>query len=163
MKSLSHSPSKRASPLELLLRVGDRSWRVLGPLMRGHAAIYRATGGRLGRRLPGVPPMLLLDHTGAKSGKPRTTPLVYMPDGDRIIIVAAKGGHPNNPAWLYNLRAHPDTRIQVGKRRIEVHAREADAEERQTLWPKALAYTAHWRRYHRRSQRTIPLLILEPR
>jgi F420H(2)-dependent quinone reductase len=151
------------SPVEYLLRIGDRSWVVLAPLMRGHAAVYRATGGRLGRRLPGVPPMLLLDHVGAKSGKQRTTPLVYMPDGDRFIIVAAKGGHPQNPAWLYNLRAHPDTRIQIGKRRIEVGTREADAEERRTMWPRALAYTAHWRRYERRTPRTIPLLILEPR
>jgi deazaflavin-dependent oxidoreductase (nitroreductase family) len=131
--------------------------------MRGHAAVYRATGGRLGQRLLGVPPMLLLDHIGARSGKRRTTPLVYMPDGDRFIVVAAKGGHPENPAWLYNLRAHPDTRIQIGKRRIEVHAGEVAADERVTLWPKALAYTAHWRRYERRSQRTIPLLILDPR
>ena len=153
----------RASPLEYLQRIGDRSWRVLAPLMRGHALVYRATGGRLGQRLPGVPPMLLLDHVGAKSGKQRTTPLVYMPDGDRFIIVAAKGGHPNNPAWLYNLRAHPDTRTQIGRRRIEVHATEADADERRTLWPRALGYTAHWRRYARRTNREIPLLVLEPR
>jgi len=151
------------SDVEYVLRLADRSWPVLGPLMRGHAAIYRATGGRLGRRLPGVPPLLLLDQVGARSGKLRTTPLVYMPDGDRFIVVAAKGGHPNNPAWLHNLRAHPDTEIQIGKRRIEVHATEADAEERRILWPKALAYTAHWRRYERRTQRTIPLLILAPR
>lgn len=144
-------------------RIADHSWPVLGRLFRGHTAVYRATGGRLGHRLPGVPPMLLLDHVGAKSGKHRTTPLVYMPDGDRFIVVAAKGGHPENPAWLYNLRAHPDTEIQIGKRRIGVHVREAQGEERRTLWPQALAYTAHWRRYARRTQRTIPLLILEPR
>jgi F420H(2)-dependent quinone reductase len=149
--------------LEYFLRIGDHSWRVLAPLMRAHAVIYRATGGRLGKWLPGVPPMLVLDHVGVKSGKPRTTPLVYMPDGDRFIVVAAKGGHPENPAWLYNLRAHPDAEVQIGNRRIEVHATEADTEERRTLWPKALAHTAHWRRYERRSRRTIPLLILEPR
>jgi len=105
----------------------------------------------------------MLDQVGARSGKLRTTPLVYMPDGDRFIVVAAKGGHPNNPAWLHNLRAHPDTEIQIGKRRIEVHATEADAEERRILWPKARAYTAHWRRYERRTRRTIPLLVLTPR
>jgi deazaflavin-dependent oxidoreductase (nitroreductase family) len=151
-----------ASPLEGILWLGDRSWPVLGPLMRVHAVIYRLTGGRLGKWIPGVPSMLLLDHVGARSGKLRTTPLVYMPDGERIIVVAAKGGHPKNPAWLYNLRAHPDTVVQIGGRRINVHAKEANAEERLTLWPKALAYTAHWRRYDRRSTRTIPLLILEP-
>lgn len=107
--------------------------------------------------------MLLLDHVGARSGRKRTTPLVYMPDADRFIVVAAKGGHPQNPAWVHNLRAHPDTEIQVGRRRIQVRAREADAEERRKLWPKALAYNSHWRRYERRTERTIPLLVLEPR
>jgi deazaflavin-dependent oxidoreductase (nitroreductase family) len=107
--------------------------------------------------------MLLLDHVGARSGKKRTTPLVYMPDGDRFVIVAAKGGHPQHPAWLHNLRAHPDTQIQIGDRRIEVHASEANAEKRQRLWPKALVYNSHWRRYERRTERTIPLVILSPR
>jgi deazaflavin-dependent oxidoreductase (nitroreductase family) len=147
---------------EFFLRLVDRSWPVLGRLMRGHAVVYRATGGRVGARLPFTPPMLLLDHVGARSGKRRTTPLVYMADGERFVIVAAKGGHPSNPAWLYNLRSHPDTDIQVGRRRIAVHARETDGEERRALWPKALAYTAHWRRYARRTTRDIPLLILEP-
>lgn len=107
--------------------------------------------------------MLLLDHVGAKSGKRRTTPLVYMPTGENFLIVAAKGGHPENPAWLHNLRAHPDTDIQVRARRIEVHAREADTDERQRLWPQAAAYNSHWDHYQRRTQREIPLLILEPR
>lgn len=151
------------SPVELLMRIIDRSWRVVGPLARGHAAIYRATGGRLGQHVPGVPPMLLLDHVGAKSGTPRTTPRVYMPDGDRLVVVAAKGGHPSNPAWFYNLRANPYTRIQIGTRRVDVHATEVGPEQRRTLWPRALAYTSHWRRYARRAPaRTIPLIILEP-
>jgi deazaflavin-dependent oxidoreductase (nitroreductase family) len=108
--------------------------------------------------------MLLLDHLGAKSGTPRTTPLCYMPDENRYIIVAAKGGHPNNPAWLHNLRAQSLVTIQIGARRFEVTARELDPEERQTLWPQALAYTSHWRRYARRvpPSRTIPLVALEP-
>lgn len=109
--------------------------------------------------------MLLLDHVGAKSGKPRTTPLVYMPDGDRYVIIAAKGGHPENPAWLYNLRAHPSVAVQIGAHRVEMTARELDPEEREALWPHALAYTSHWRRYARPvpPSRTIPLVVLEPR
>jgi len=132
-------------------------------LFKGHAAVYRATGGRVGGRLPGVPPMLLLDHIGAKSGQRRITPLVYMPDRDDFLIVAAKGGHPQNPSWLYNLRAHPDVEIQVRGRRIKVHAREVDAEERQRLWPVAATYNSQWRHYQSRTPREIPLLILEPR
>jgi deazaflavin-dependent oxidoreductase (nitroreductase family) len=131
--------------------------------MRGHAALYRATGGRIGGHIPGLPRLLLLDHVGAKSGTRRTTPLVYMPDGDNMLIVASKGGHPRHPGWLYNLRAHPDTQVQVGSERLEVRAREADPEERRRLWPLASEYNPHWARYRRRTTREIPLVLLEPR
>lgn len=151
------------SPLELLMRIIDRSWSVVRHLVHGHVWIYRVSRGRLGHHVPGAPPMLLLDHVGAKSGTPRTTPLCYMPDRNRYIIVAAKGGHPKNPAWLHNLRAHPFVTIQIGARRFEANARELDPEEHATLWPQALAYTGHWRRYARRvpPSRTIPLVALE--
>jgi deazaflavin-dependent oxidoreductase (nitroreductase family) len=145
------------------LDVADRLWFLLGPLMRGHAAVYRASGGRIGGRLPGLPSLLLLDHVGAKSGKLRTTPLVYMPDGDRLMVVASKGGHPQNPGWLHNLRAHPDTKVQIGRSIVSVRAREADAEERHRLWPKAADYNPHWARYRGRTSREIPLVLLEPR
>ena len=145
------------------LRLADRSWPVLGPVMSAHALVYRATGGRLGRRLPGLPPMLLLDHVGARSGKRRTTPLVYMPDGDRYVVVGAKGGHPRHPAWLYNLRANPATEIQVGRRRLEVHAREAEGEERRHLWPRAVAHNPLWDQYQDRTERKVPVIVLEPR
>ena len=145
------------------LSVADRMWPVLGRLMRGHAAVYRATGGRLGARVPGLPSILLLDHVGARSGKGRTTPLVYMPDGDDLLVVASKGGHPQDPAWMHNLRAHPDTKVQVGGKRLKVHAREATPDERRRLWPKAAAYNPHWGRYRKRTSREIPLVLLEPR
>jgi deazaflavin-dependent oxidoreductase (nitroreductase family) len=145
------------------LRLADRSWPLLWRLMWAHGMIYRATGGRIGARLPGVPPMLLLDHVGAKSGKKRTTPLVYMPDGEDLVIVGAKGGYPSDPAWVHNLRAEPDSEVQLGSRRIQVHASEANAEERRRLWPRAIAYNPLWGRYQRRTQRTVPLLILRPR
>ena len=145
------------------LDVADRLWPVLGPVMRGHAAVYRATGGRVGGRMPGLPSLLLLDHVGARSGKKRTTPLVYMPDGDNLLIVASKGGHPQNPAWLHNLRTHPETEIQIGCERRKVRAREATAQERRRLWPKAAKYNPHWGRYRERTSREIPLVLLEPR
>ncbi|QNJ91887.1 nitroreductase family deazaflavin-dependent oxidoreductase [Mycolicibacterium fluoranthenivorans] len=153
------------SPVEVLMRVIDRSWGIVRHLVRGHVWIYRLSGGRVGQHVPGVPSMLLLDHIGAKSGKRRTTPLAYMPDRDRYIIVAAKGGHPENPAWLYNLRARPCVTVQIGARRLDMTARELDPEEHRRLWPTALAYTSHWRRYARRvpTSRTIPLVALEPR
>jgi deazaflavin-dependent oxidoreductase (nitroreductase family) len=131
--------------------------------MRGHAAIYRATGGRIGGQVPGLPSLLLLDHVGAKSGRPRTTPLVYMPDGDNLLIVASKGGYPKDPGWLHNLRAHPDTEVQIGRQRVKVHAREATAEERERLWPRAVEHNPHWGRYRERTNREIPFVLLEPR
>lgn len=131
--------------------------------MRGHAAVYRATGGRVGGRVPGLPSLLLLDHVGARSGKRRTTPLVYMRDGGSLLVVASKGGHTSHPAWLYNLRRHPDTEVQIGRTRQRVHAREAGAEEHRRLWPKAAEHNPHWARYRERTSREIPLVLLDPR
>ena len=145
------------------LNLADRSWPVLRRLMGGHAAIYRATNGRIGHRFPGSPPVLLVDHVGAKSGTKRTSPLVYARDGDNVILVASKGGYPKHPAWFHNLMANPDTQIQVGSSRREVHARVADAEERKRLWPKVVEVYAGYDDYQRRTDREIPLVILEPR
>jgi deazaflavin-dependent oxidoreductase (nitroreductase family) len=144
------------------LDIADRTWPILGPLMRGHAAIYRATGGCIGGSLPGLPSLLLLDHVGARSGKRRTTPLVYMPDGEDFVIVASKGGYPKHPGWLHNLRAHPDTEIQIGGRRIRVQAAEATDEERERIWPRAVKYNPVWGRYEERTDRKIPIVILRP-
>src|SRR4051794_29026388 len=93
--------------------VADWSWALMRGLMGGHARIYRATGGLIGHRLPGAPPMLLLDHVGAKSAIQRTSPLGYVEDGRDVVVVASKGGHPKNPSWYHNLRAHPDTTVQI--------------------------------------------------
>jgi F420H(2)-dependent quinone reductase len=145
------------------LRLADRSWPVLTRLMGGHAAVYRATNGVIGHRFPGSPPVLLVDHVGARSGKRRTSPLVYALDGENVILVASKGGYPKNPAWFHNLMANPDTRIQIGSSRRDVHARVADPAERERLWPKVVDVYAGYEDYQRRTDREIPLVILEPR
>jgi deazaflavin-dependent oxidoreductase (nitroreductase family) len=130
-----------------------------------HAFLYRRTGGRIGHHLPGVgSPMLLLDHVGAKSGAKRTSPLLYIPDGENVVIVASKGGYPKHPAWFHNLRAHPDTTVQIGAERRAVHARVATAEERERLWPRVVEAYGGYADYQARSKgREIPLVILEPR
>jgi deazaflavin-dependent oxidoreductase (nitroreductase family) len=145
------------------LNLADRSWPVLRRLMGGHAAVYRATGGLVGHRVPGFPPMLLLDHVGAKSATRRTSPLVYARDGENVILVASKGGYPSNPAWFHNLMANPDTSIQIGSRRRQVRARMAGPEERRRLWPKVVEVYGGYEDYQRRTEREIPLVILEPR
>ena len=128
-----------------------------------HVLAYRVSRGVVGSRLPGLPPMLLLDHVGAKSGKHRTNPLAYVEDGEKIVIVASKGGAPRNPAWLHNLRAYPDTTVQVGSRRLPVRARVATAAERSRLWPRVVAAYDGYANYQRRTERELPLVILEPR
>jgi deazaflavin-dependent oxidoreductase (nitroreductase family) len=107
--------------------------------------------------------MLLLDHIGAKSAIKRTTPLVYVEDDPDVVIVASKGGHPRHPAWYHNLRANPDTTVQIGAARRGVRASVATPEEHKRLWPKVVATYAGYRGYQQRTDREIPLVILKPR
>ena len=145
------------------MSLADRAWPVLRQLTGGHVHIYRLTGGCIGHHFPGAPPMLLLDHVGAKSGTKRTTPLAYVEAGADLVIVASKGGHPKHPSWYHNLHANPHTTVQVGAARWPVHARVAAAEERERLWPMAVAAYGGYRDYQERTERDIPLVILEPR
>lgn len=131
--------------------------------MGAHARIYRITRGRVGHRIPGGPPICLLDHTGARSGRQRTTPLIYVEDGDTLFVVASKGGFERHPAWFHNLMAHPDTTVQIGAERREVHARLADPAERSRLWPEAVKAWPSYSAYAERTDREIPLVILDPR
>jgi deazaflavin-dependent oxidoreductase (nitroreductase family) len=108
--------------------------------------------------------MLLLDHTGAKSGTKRTAPLLYFKDGEDAVIVASKGGYPKHPAWYHNLIANPDTTVQVGSERRVVHARVATPDEHERLWPVAESMWSGYADYREHTKnREIPLVILEPR
>jgi F420H(2)-dependent quinone reductase len=151
--------------MSYVLDLADRSWPVLRRLMGVHTLAYRASGGLIGHRIPGFrAPMLLLDHVGAKSGTKRTAPLLYIPDGDDVVLVASKGGYPKHPAWYHNLCAHPDTTVQVGRERRAVHARVAEPEERERLWAKATELYPPYDEYQERCEgREIPLVVLEPR
>ena len=142
---------------------GTMLWRVFNELTRVHTLAYRLTGGLVGARVPGGPPMLLLDHVGAKSGTKRTSPLVYLADGKNVVIVASKGGSARNPAWFHNLRANPETTVQIGSERRPVTARVATARERSRLWPKVVSTYGGYQGYQARTSRRIPLVILEPR
>ncbi|HEX8075166.1 MAG TPA: nitroreductase family deazaflavin-dependent oxidoreductase [Thermoleophilaceae bacterium] len=145
------------------MKAADRLWPVIRRAMGLHTAVYRASGGRIGHRIPGGPSMLLLEHVGAKSGAKRVSPLLYVRDGDDVVIVASKGGYPKHPAWYHNLRANPDAVAQIGTERREVRARVADPEERKRLWPKAVASYSGYIGYQERTDREIPLVILERR
>jgi deazaflavin-dependent oxidoreductase (nitroreductase family) len=131
-----------------------------------HVALYRRSGGRLGSHLPGWPEarVALVDHTGAKSGAKRTSPLMYHADGDAVAVVASKAGQPTNPAWFHNLKAHPDTTIQIGSEVRAVHARVATDDERARLWPEFLAFYPGYEFFRSNAKpREIPIVILEPR
>ncbi len=141
----------------------ERNWGILDRVAQGHMTLYRLSAGRIGHRVPGLPPMLLLDHVGAKSAKSRTSPLVYVRDGENLVLVASKGGYPKHPAWFYNLKANPDTEVQVGSERRCVHARVANPDERERLWPMALKVYGGYADYQKRAERQIPLVVLEPR
>ncbi len=145
------------------MKLVDKSWPVLRLVTDLHTVAYRATGGFVGHRVPFAPPMLLLEHVGAKSGIKRTTPLAYVSDGDAIVLVASKGGNPRHPAWFHNLKANPDTRIQVGSEQRNVRARVATDDEHRRLWPKAVDTYGGYAGYQERTSRKIPLVVLEPR
>jgi deazaflavin-dependent oxidoreductase (nitroreductase family) len=107
--------------------------------------------------------MLLLTTTGRRSGKRRTTPLGYLPDGDRRILVASFGGDDRHPQWYLNLKAHPEAEIQVGSETQLVRAATATVEEKAELWPRVVELYSGYEGYQRRTTRDIPLVILTPR
>jgi len=107
-------------------------------------------------------PLLLLTHTGAKTGKQRTNPLAYFRDGDRYIVVASKGGAPTNPDWYYNLLANPRATIEAGNERLEVTAEPAGPAERERLWAMVIERNQAFKEYEKKTHRTIPLVILTP-
>jgi deazaflavin-dependent oxidoreductase (nitroreductase family) len=107
-------------------------------------------------------PILLLVTTGAKSGRRRATPLLYLPDGDRIIVIASNGGRDRHPAWYYNLRAHPAAMVYLGGRVCRYIAYEAHGEERAALWRRAVEYFEGFTLYEQRTRRSIPIFVLRP-
>jgi deazaflavin-dependent oxidoreductase (nitroreductase family) len=107
-------------------------------------------------------PMLLIHSVGHKSGQPRTTPLLYMAEGDDLVIVASFYGSPGDPAWYRNLQAKPECEVRVGRRRFPAHARTADAAERARLWPKLVAAYSGYADYQARTDREIPVVVLTP-
>ena len=123
---------------------------------------FRANDGRVGGPFEGAP-LLLLHHRGAKSGVERVTPLVYLADGERHLIFASKGGTPENPAWFHNLKAHPDTTIEVGSETIAVTAQELTGEERDRLYERQATLMPNFREYQEKTSRKIPVVALTPR
>lgn len=128
---------------------------------RFHTRLYRATRGRVGGTLAGGP-VLLLTTNGRKSGKERTVPLLYLPDGNDLVIVASNGGTVTHPTWWLNLLETPVAAVEAGDRKFRVRARQASAEEKARLWPWLVEMYGGYEGYQRRTDREIPVVILHP-
>ncbi len=144
-------PRRTRSPGHMLVRLATRT----------HIGIYRRTGGRVGGRLAGNP-MLLLTTTGRKTGQPRTTPLLYLPDNGTFVIVASAGGAPTAPLWWRDLETNPVATIEIGQRTIPVRMSEATGDEKQRLWVRLVAAYPGYAAYQRKTTREIPVGILRP-
>lgn len=140
--------------------------QVLFKFLSLHDKIYQATNGRIGHRVPGMPPNLLLHTVGAKTGQPRTTTLTYAKDGDDYLVVASKAGYPKAPGWYHNLKADPNVEINVGSERLAVTAH--------PVLPDSLDYARLWKlvnknngnryiEYQKKTTRPIPVIALTPR
>ena len=121
---------------------------------------YRANGGQVTGAFANRP-LLLLTTTGARSGQPRTSPLVYTTDGDRLVIVASKGGAPTNPDWYHNLVRHPDVTVELGRERFRARATIAQGAERDRLFNQHAAQMPAFAEYQTRTARRIPVVVLE--
>ncbi len=123
---------------------------------------FHAQGGKVGGPFEGVP-LLLLTTTGARSGKRRTSPVGYMPDGDRLIIFATRGGLPTNPDWYYNLVAHPEVTVEVGTETFDVTAVVLTGEERDQLYARQVGHAPVFAEYQAKTTRKIPVIALHRR
>ena len=138
------------------MRDGTAKW-----LSHLHTGLYRATAGRIGRRLVDND-MLLLTTRGRVTGQPHTVPLLYLPDGDRYVVFASWGGRTNHPEWYLNLRAEPAARVQVESTRVQVVARTSEGPEREQWWAAAQRAYDGYTVYQSRTDRQIPVVMLEP-
>jgi deazaflavin-dependent oxidoreductase (nitroreductase family) len=143
-------------------KVEQRAMKVFSKTFaEAHVWLYRMSGGTLGSRLSGAPVMLLTTR-GRKSGEPRTTPLLYLRDGDKVITVASKGGYPTHPGWYLNLQANPDVEVQIGPERRKMHAETASPQHKAGYWQRLIALYPGYQAYQDRTTREIPVVILRP-
>lgn len=129
---------------------------------RAHTALFRATRGHLGRRLVDND-MMLLTTTGRTSGRPHTVPLLYLTEGERVVVIASYGGRDHHPDWYVNLRAQPRVHVELPRgRRMDSIASTASAEERAVWWPRVVEAYGGYATYQSRTEREIPVVLLDP-
>jgi F420H(2)-dependent quinone reductase len=145
-------------------RLEQRAVRALTKTLGGmHAWLYKKSGGAMGGHVVGGAPIMLLTTIGRHSGRARTSPLIYLRDGEKFVIVASKGGFPTHPAWYLNLELHPEVEVQIGGQRQTMIAETASAEKKAIYWPRLRAVYPPYQDYQERTSRDIPVVVLRPR
>lgn len=124
--------------------------------------VYRVSGGRVAGQVPSGAPICLLTTTGRRSGRRRCVPLLYVTDGDDLVVVASRGGMSRHPAWYLNLLTDPEAVVEIGRRRVHVQARTANLSERARLWPLLVAVYGNFAAYQARTERELPVVVLSP-
>lgn len=152
MTSTATDPTRGRPPPRWVLKVATRL----------HVLLHRLTGGRWFNTLAGDE-VCFVTMKGARSGRPLTIPLMYVPYRDGVLLVASQGGAPRNPVWYRNLVKHPDITVEHRGRRMELRAREARPEEKPALWPVCDRHYAPYADYRQRTTRDIPIFVCEPR
>jgi deazaflavin-dependent oxidoreductase (nitroreductase family) len=122
---------------------------------------FRANGGKVGGPFEGAH-LVLLTTTGARTGKRHTTPLVTMPDGDRIIVIASAAGAPAHPAWYHNILANPEVTVEDGTRTYQATATPAQGQERDRLYARMVEIAPGFAEYQAKTSRVIPVVVLQP-
>lgn len=123
---------------------------------------FRANEGKVGGNFAGKP-LLLLHTTGAKSGEERVNPVAYTKDGDKLVVIASKGGAPTHPDWYHNIVAHPEVTVEVGTEKIEATASIANEPERRRLYDEMIKIMPGFADYEKKTTRSIPVIVLTPR
>ena len=141
-------------------RQGSTGFRIAMKVLGGiHRWLYRVSSGKWGQTFFGSP-ILLLTTIGRRTGRPRTWPLTYLPEGDRFIVIASNGGQPNHPAWYLNLRANPQVSVQLGDRTRVMIAQTAEGDERTRLWSRVVEEYPAYAGYQQKTDRQIPVVVL---
>lgn len=146
--------------------ITERQLKILKPILKAFARfqvlVYKKTNGRWMSKFAGRE-ICLVTMTGAKSGKQRDIPLMYVPYQDGVLLVASLGGGPRHPTWYHNLVAHPDIEVRAEGRHMKLRARQVDAAEKARLWPICVQHYPDYDLYQRRTKRDIPVFACEPR
>jgi len=131
-------------------------------MSRLNTAAYKVSGGRVGGTFLQGAPVALLTTIGRKTGEPRVSPLLFLRDGDRVVLVASQGGRANNPMWYLNLKANPQVTVQIKKEVLKLTARDATDAERAQYWPQLVEMYSSFEDYQSWTDRVIPIVICDP-